>query len=323
MRCLPTNHGFRFRGGTTEMLNLLVHGRSCWRVLAVLALGALIGLSGGPVRPADDQPQPLSGRQMIIHVLNRCGYGPRPGDVERVEKMGLPAYMRQQLHPETINDSALRAELARFDILTMSETDLFHDFREEQQANKQRQIDRANAEKMNATTMTGASTNSMSTQSAGPAKRPGGEPPPRSVIAVAELQDAKIISAVDSPRQLYEVLVDFWSNHFNIDVRKGPCRVLKVADERDVIRPHVLGKFRDLLGASAKSPAMLHYLDNFQNSAPREVSPNEQRRRQQFAQQIPGAPVETVDNKPKQVGGLNENYAREIMELHTLGVDGG
>ena len=259
---------------------------------------------------------------MIIHVLNRLGYGPRPGDVERVEKMGLPAYMRQQLHPETIDDSALQAELAKFDILAMGETELFQDFRDEQQANKQRQIDRANAEKMSATT---ASTNSATAQNerTALAKRPGGEPPRRSYLAVAELQNAKIISAAESPRQLYEVLVDFWSNHFNIDVRKGPCRVLKVVDERDVIRPHVLGKFRDLLGASAKSPAMLHYLDNFQNSAPREISPNEQRRRQQYAQQIPGAPAQTVDNKPRPVGGLNENYAREIMELHTLGVDGG
>ena len=309
------------------MLNLLVRRRP----LAVLALGALVGLSGRPVRAADDQPQtppqpePLSGRQMIIHVLNRCSYGPRPGDVEWVEKMGLPAYMRQQLHPETIDDSALRAELSKFDALNMSATELFRDFREQQEANKQRQIEKANAEK-GAATMTGASTNSATPEiiRGGQGKRAGGgEPPRRSQIAVAELQDAKIISAVDSPRQLYEVLVDFWSNHFNIDVRKGPCRVLKVADERDVIRPHVFGKFRDLLGASAKSPAMLHYLDNFQNSAPREVSPNEQRRRQQFAQQIPGAPVEPVDNKPKQVGGINENYAREIMELHTLGVDGG
>ena len=303
------------------MLNLLVRRRA----VAVLALGAALGLSDGPVRATDDQPQSLTGRQMIIHVLNRCGYGARPGDVERVEKMGLPAYMRQQLHPETIDDSALRAELAKFDALNMSATELFRDFREQQEANKQRQIEKANAEKA-AATMTGASTNSAAPEiiRGGQGKRAGGgEPPRRAQIAVAELQDAKIISAIDSPRQLYEVLVDFWSNHFNIDVRKGPCRVLKVADERDVIRPHVFGKFRDLLGASAKSPAMLHYLDNFQNSAPREISPAEQRRRQQYAQQIPGAPVETVDNKPKQVGGINENYAREIMELHTLGVDGG
>lgn len=304
------------------MLNRLVrrpNSRRCWQAIAIVAL---IGLSASVVQAADEEP--LTERQKIIHVLNRLGYGPRPGDVERVEKMGLQAYIRQQLHPESIDDTALRSELARFDILTMSESELFEDFRADQQANKQRKIEQADAEKKSAA-MSDSSTNSMSANEPAPAKRdrrPDG--PRRSLIAVAELQDAKIISAIDSPRQLYEVLVDFWSNHFNIDVRKGPCRVLKVADERDVIRPHVLGKFRDLLGASAKSPAMLHYLDNFQNAAPRQMSPNEQRRRQQYLQQQnPGAPVETVDNKPKQVGGINENYAREIMELHTLGVDGG
>src|ERR1017187_8155216 len=161
MRFLPENLGSQLCGGTTQMLNLLVRRRP----VAVLALGALVALSGMPARAADEQPQtppqpePLSGRQMIIHVLNRCGYGPRPGDVERVEKMGLPAYMRQQLHPETIDDSALRAELAKFDALNMSATELFRDFREQQEANKQRQLERANAEKA-AATMTGASTRS-------------------------------------------------------------------------------------------------------------------------------------------------------------------
>jgi uncharacterized protein (DUF1800 family) len=325
------------------MLNRLVHrpnSRRCWQAIAIVAL---IGLSASLVQAADEEP--LTERQKIIHVLNRLGYGPRPGDVERIEKMGLQAYIRQQLHPEGIDDTALRSELARFDILTMSESALFEDFRDQQQQNKQRKIQQADkikqadAEKTNAApemisaaTMYAAeavaATNAATAVKNQPALLKGArgdqEGPRTSQIAVAELQNAKIISAVESPRQLYEVLVDFWSNHFNIDVRKGPCRVLKVVDERDVIRPHVLGKFRDLLGASAKSPAMLHYLDNFQNSAPREISPNEQRRRQQYLQQQnPGAPVETVDNKPKQVGGINENYAREIMELHTLGVDGG
>ena len=306
------------------MLNLLVRkpsSRRCWQAIAIVVL---VGLSGSLVRARDDQP--LTDRQKIVHVLNRLGYGPRPGDVERVEKMGLPAYLRQQLHPETIDDSALRSELAKFDILTMSETELFQDFRDEQQANKQRKIEQADAEKKSAAAAAGSSTNSMSAQNeSSPAlRRPRyrEDGPRRSVIAVAELQDAKIISAVDSPRQLYEVLVDFWSNHFNIDVRKGPCRVLKVVDEREVIRPHVFGKFRDLLGASAKSPAMLHYLDNFQNSAERELSPNELRRHQQFQQSVPGT-TGVIESKPQKVGGLNENYAREIMELHTLGVDGG
>src|SRR5207253_493201 len=98
----------------------------------------------------------------------------------------------------------------------------------------------------------------------------------------------------------------------NIDVRKGPCRVLKVIDEREVIRPHVLGKFRDLLEASAKSPAMLAYLDNAQNSAPRDAPGMAQRPRQRS----PGPATNAV---PRRAGGINENYAREIMELHTLG----
>jgi uncharacterized protein (DUF1800 family) len=127
------------------------------------------------------------------------------------------------------------------------------------------------------------------------------------VRAVAELQNDKIIRAIASERQLQEVLVDFWSNHFNIDIRKRMCTVLKPIDERDVIRTHVFGKFRDLLEASAKSPAMLVYLDNAQNSAP---IPMRQRKN-------------ADDTAPAMRGGLNENYAREIMELHTLGVDGG
>ena len=308
------------------MLNRLVRkpgSHYFWRVAAALALGAVLGLAVRPTQAVDTQP--LTERQRIIHVLNRLGYGPRPGDVERVERMGLAAYMRQQLHPETIDDSALQSDLAKFDTLTLGATELFQSFRQEQEANKQRQIERAEAEKKSATAMSGASTNAAATpdKPPAPAKRPRAEGPRRSFLAVAELQDAKIISAIESPRQLYEVLVDFWSNHFNIDVRKGPCRVLKVVDEREVIRPHVFGRFRDLLEASAKSPAMLHYLDNFQNSAPRELSPAEQRRRQQALPTKPGATPAPVNNKPQPVGGLNENYAREIMELHTLGVDGG
>lgn len=146
-----------------------------------------------------------------------------------------------------------------------------------------------------------------------------------------EFTAAKLIRAVESKRQLQEVLVDFWSNHFNIDIRKAPCGVLKILDDRNVIRPHIFGKFRELLEASAKSPAMLVYLDNFQsvsdtlpqNNRPRRqpanrgsliLLPNGQFQREAAPQQVAA---------PKRKIGLNENYAREIMELHTLGVNGG
>ena len=118
-----------------------------------------------------------------------------------------------------------------------------------------------------------------------------------------ELTEQKLLRAVYSTRQLQEVLVDFWMNHFNVYNGKGPDRILLTSFERDAIRPYVFGKFKDLLLATARHPAMLYYLDNWQSQSPRE--------------DLPAPP--TGARRP----GLNENYGREIMELHTLGVDGG
>ena len=123
-------------------------------------------------------------------------------------------------------------------------------------------------------------------------------------VVVRDLQEGKILRAVYSNRQLDEVLADFWFNHFNVFVDKGADRYLTTEYERDAIRAHVLGKFRDLLEATAKSPAMLFYLDNWQSVGP--TAP-------QALRGGPGA----------QRRGLNENYGRELLELHTLGVDGG
>src|SRR6185295_18491817 len=125
---------------------------------------------------------------------------------------------------------------------------------------------------------------------------------------VIELSQQKLLRAAYSERQLQEVLVDFWFNHFNVDARKGATRFLVTEYERDAIRPHVLGRFRDLLEATAKSPAMLFYLDNWMSVDPGSAglgSPSALR----------------AGNRQKR--GLNENYGRELMELHTLGVDGG
>ncbi|HUK17721.1 MAG TPA: DUF1800 domain-containing protein [Bryobacteraceae bacterium] len=126
---------------------------------------------------------------------------------------------------------------------------------------------------------------------------------PAQVVA-RDLAEAKVLRAVYSSRQLEEVLDDFWFNHFNVFLEKGADRYLVTAYERDAIRPHVLGKFRDLLEATAKSPAMLFYLDNWQS-----VGPN--------------APGAGRGNGKQARRGLNENYGRELMELHTLGVNGG
>ena len=151
----------------------------------------------------------------------------------------------------------------------------------------------------------------------------------RTVAAIGEIEQAKLVRAVDSKRQLQEVLVDFWENHFNVDVKKGPDRVLEIIEDRDVIRPHIWGKFRDLLEATAKSPAMLYYLDNASNTVAHVQGPFAQRARLRLMESMGLAPpmdeaaMAAATAQPKMVGGINENYGREIMELHTIGVDAG
>ena len=146
---------------------------------------------------------------------------------------------------------------------------------------------------------------------------------PQQVVS-NELMQAKVVRAIYSERQLDEVMTDFWFNHFNVFINKGADRYLLTSYERDTIRPHVLGKFEDLLVATAKSPAMLFYLDNWLSVGPNSeialgmvAHPN---RRNNRPNSRPGNPAKA---KNKQANGLNENYGRELMELHTLSVNGG
>ncbi len=266
----------------------------------------------------------LTEREKIIHALNRLGFGARPGDVERVEKMGLDKYIQQQLRPEKIDDSTLDKKLEVFDTLKASGEELADDFYAETrrfvEMQKQQQAQQQGGAQMQPNPQPQQTDAKKREEAAKEARRR------ISLRCIGELQTDKTIRAIESERQFYEVMVDFWSNHFNIDMKKGPCRVLKVIDDREAIRPHVFGKFRDLLGASAHSPAMMFYLDNVQNSISREVSALEQQMRDKMYEQRTGIKPPDADNNPpkaKREGGINENYARELMELHTLGVDGG
>jgi uncharacterized protein (DUF1800 family) len=146
---------------------------------------------------------------------------------------------------------------------------------------------------------------------------------------VAELAMAKMTRAIYSERQLQQVMDDFWFNHFNVFAGKGEDRYYLTSYERDVIQPHTLGKFKDLLTASAKSPAMLFYLDNFLSADPRaaqrlaaERAMRQQGRYGGYGRRFPPAAPQGQKKKQNE-RGLNENYGRELMELHTLGVDGG
>jgi len=146
-------------------------------------------------------------------------------------------------------------------------------------------------------------------------------------VVVNELTQAKLLRAIYSERQLDEVMTDFWFNHFNVFINKGADRYLLTSYERDAIRPHALGKFEDLLVATAKSPAMLFYLDNWLSVGPDSeialgIPPHQPHRRGPSANSRPNNRPRGK-SKARQASGLNENYGRELMELHTLSVNGG
>jgi uncharacterized protein (DUF1800 family) len=337
-------------------------------------------------RAADSLP-PLTEEQKILHLLNRAGFGPRPGDIERVRKIGIERYIEEQLHPQDITDDFLSHPLLAFNTLQMSipetvqyfapapvrstptpaptptptptptkieagkplltsaskdETD--SEMNKAEMAKGEMAAQPNQAEKMPAST-------SMAQQ---PQLQPGSQqmtaptPTPKPVSRrdpqqpLRELQQAKLLRAIYSEKQLQEVMVDFWFNHFNVFAGKDAARWMVTSFERDAIRPHALGNFKEMLVAVAQSPAMLYYLDNFLSQA--EVRPREQgsgrageresgrteeRKNGSQDSQSPDLPLSRSpapplsQSPPVRRPGLNENYARELMELHTLGVDGG
>jgi uncharacterized protein (DUF1800 family) len=260
----------------------------------------------------------LTERQRAIHALNRLGFGARPGDVDRVMKNGVNTWIDQQLHPEAIPDRAVEARLQQYPTLHMSDAEMIQKYyrpivearRDAKQAKSDGELDPKDKQAMQ-----------MLRKNA--------------QEVTVDLVSQRIIRAAESDRQLNEVMVDFWMNHFNVFVGKGLDRFMLTSYERDVIRPRIWGRFEDLLMATAKSPAMLFYLDNARSVAdPKNRPQMAQRppmafRRGMFGRRIP-VPMNDAQmqrraqqQQNQNKGGLNENYAREIMELHTLGVDAG
>jgi uncharacterized protein (DUF1800 family) len=239
-------------------------------------MGAIVGEVIGLTGPAGKRARPLllllcialgaaspvaaatdEEHARIVHLLSRAAYGPTPELVEEVRAIGPTTWLAQQIEPERIADPELERRLSIYPALAMSAAELFVNY---------------------------------------PRPDPGEPPqgigrPPR---IVAETQAALVTRATHARAQLREVLTDFWFNHFNVFAGEGPMPYLTPPYLRDAIRPNVFGRFEDLLRATATSPAMLYYLDNYASSRAR-------RRR----------------------GGINENYARELLELHTLGTGGG
>ncbi len=310
----------------------------------------------------------LTKDEQVLHALDRLTFGPRPGDVEIVKKMGVKKWIDLQLHPEKIAESpTLEAKLAPLETLRMTQGDTEASYPTPQmirqvaqgrqplpedpiaRAAVERQVRRIKVKKDEKDAdpvqpavpleqlLTQAQIRTLRNGKPEEKKEvlaaiPQGQiddvviamPPPmrNQLMPIApevlrrkfmlsnapqqliayDLSEGKLYRAILSNRQLQEQLVDFWYNHFNVFLDKGNDRFMVASYEREAIRPHVLGHFRDLLESTATAPAMLFYLDNWQSVAP------------DVARRGPGG---------KQTRGLNENYGRELLELHTLGVDGG
>ena len=214
--------------------------------------------------------QRLTQQERIEHVLSRLTFGARAGDAEQLAAIGVDRWINQQLHPESIPDSALTTALAS-------------------NANWRQPPSQAEASSSAPAYIANMPMAVLMKDSAAKARLAQVRILLASVASADLFYAGKIAHAEASRRQLLEVVTDFWENHFSVYSGKMPSRDALAVWDRDVLRPHALGKFRDLLGAVAHSPAMLYYLDN------------------QLSMR----------------GRINENYARELMELHTLGVDGG
>jgi uncharacterized protein (DUF1800 family) len=274
--------------------------------------GLATGSTDAALPAAADSGRDLTADQQVLQAISRLTFGPRPGEATRIRQMGVDRWIARQLSPDQITDQATDAFVTRFPTYSQSIDGL------EAQYPPGAKV--LAARRAAAAGQPGAGTpvsrdDSTAVQTA---ERAAGR-------LVPDVQTLKVARAVMSERQLQEVMVDFWENHFTVYDRKGQqMRYYLAAYDRDAIRPYALGKFRDLLGAVAKSPAMLFYLDNWESVAdsseptldPRPVPRTVARGGQRFAANPAAAP-----RRPAR--GLNENYGRELLELHTLGVDGG
>jgi uncharacterized protein (DUF1800 family) len=308
---------FRINNASSRLPHLVAVSLMAASLLAAPLLSRVTPASlddSGLARPADSTKSDTSwkGRlpiteltedEAIAHALDRLGYGARPGDIERIKRTGLEAWITRQLHPETISDKATENRLADYSTISMSASALLNEYPQVNVAAKRLGI---TVEEYNKRVQD--SLHPPQGQRALPDKRPQ--------VILSELMMAKLVRAIYSERQLQEQLADFWFNHFNIFANKDQEIYLIGEYERDAIRPYTLGKFRDMLSATAHNPAMLIYLDNWlsADAAAIERAKHATPEQRRAWKDLPG-----YGNKR----GLNENYGRELMELHTLGVDGG
>ena len=300
---------------------------------------------------ASKKGKALTEDQKILHVLNRLGFGARPGDVERVKKMGLSKYIDEQLNPSAISDATAESKVKNLEIFNMSTAEVFAKYPNPGALLRQLEGRRRNVQNQT------ADNNQPADQQMTDQARQERQAKLREYYREYDLRPAnqllpqitanRVLRAVYSEKQLQEVMVDFWQNHFNVYAGKAAVRWYIPSYERDVLRKNALGNFKDLVVGTAQHPAMLFYLDNFESISPsaaqtgggngilQRIARNggqlNARQRERLKQQRGWTDAELdqrlaqlkTQSQNRRQRGINENYARELMELHTLGVDGG
>lgn len=262
----------------------------------------------------------LTSEQATAHLLSRFTYGATPGEVEEVAEMGPEKWFATQLNAQLPDDSLIQL-LDKYDALKLSNAEVVAQYPKGAQVLRMAVKDGV-VNKDSVKTDRKAYRDQLQNY-----MQQNGLKPEQELLR--QFINQKILRAAYSNNQLQEVMTSFWFNHFNVSVVKNDCSQFIPAYERDVIRPNALGKFNDLLLATAKSPAMLYYLDNFSSSGNNDSTKQGNGLvRSRLIQQMQNTDTGRFANMPKfkkrkQSQGLNENYAREVMELHTLGVDGG
>ena len=284
-----------------------------------LAAGAPQAAAGAAAELDPEAGPPLSMQEQIDHALSRATFGAGAVDRERVARIGVAAFLEEQLHPEHIEDGAVEEQLARFELLRRSPAELAQKIAQYRKEKKEKATATTTPSASTAATLTATTTaaqlTDMDPNLASPTLPGTGQKDLRKQLGkagrgpgfemVAQLAQAKLVRAIASERQLQELMADFWFNHFNVFAGKQNEAALLPSYEQG-IRDRALGNFAELLAFTAHSPAMLVYLDNWRSSTP--LPP-------------PGGRGRPPRRNPNR--GLNENYARELLELHTLGVDGG
>jgi uncharacterized protein (DUF1800 family) len=300
-------------------------------------LFAVLGLSAFYTTPdtykgAAKFPYKLAGlteRQAAAHLLSRFTYGATPGQVDEVVKIGLEKWVEQQFDAKQPDDS-LNNLISKFDAITFTNAQMANKYPRQGQLTRMAIRDGAvNKDSIRSDKKEFRSVLLAYMQQKGMA-------PEQELFR--QFINQKVLRAAYSQNQLQEVMTDFWFNHFNVSITKNQCAVFIPAYERDVIRPNVFGKFGNLLLSTAKSPAMLVYLDNFSsvgsNNSQNQIKAGNALAKRRLAARMQGnemmadtgmmgGAMKRPKLPAKKAQGLNENYAREVMELHTLGVDGG